>query len=315
MAINLANKTRVTPPAPPFPFGNIKDTTPSDKGTPVNVETYGDFHQFFAKMADLSGITLNDLPDNDTNSYQYVQAMLNVINQGVGKAFVLSQIGTYTANDLIILFGCAITPTIPGLSSITAGAIYYNDYIYYVPSGFVNTAPGETLVYKIDESVTPKFMFLDNGISGTGIADYNDATVKPLHYFTNVVTDIFTSASFTSSASDASIDTIQAKKIGRLVTLDMSITQIYKADTGGGDTVCDFIFKPGFIPNPSGSYQRNFDAIITDGSLVLQQIRVVNMTIIGFSNIFRIYGNNTNNGGAYNRQAKFNLSITYETIS
>ena len=56
MAIKLEDKTRVEAPGVDYPYGQIKDSTPTVKGTPVNVEVYGDFHQYFARLLAESGI-------------------------------------------------------------------------------------------------------------------------------------------------------------------------------------------------------------------------------------------------------------------
>lgn len=58
-----------------YPYGRIKDNTGAGDGTPVNEFVYGDIHQFFAKLITLSGIVPNDLPDNEINGYQTIQAL------------------------------------------------------------------------------------------------------------------------------------------------------------------------------------------------------------------------------------------------
>lgn len=80
MAYNITDKTNTTPPNGTYPFGNIKDDTGANDGTPVDVKTYADFHQFFAKLANLAGITLNGLPDNATNGFQLISALQALIN-------------------------------------------------------------------------------------------------------------------------------------------------------------------------------------------------------------------------------------------
>jgi len=74
----LATKTNVAAPSVAYPFGNIRNKTLSVAGTPVDVEVYGDFHQFFEKMFDASGITANGLPDNVTNGWQLYEALIKV---------------------------------------------------------------------------------------------------------------------------------------------------------------------------------------------------------------------------------------------
>ena len=73
--IKLENKKNVTAPDANFPFGNIKDDSGLGDGTPVDLEVYADFHQFFAKLFNLSGLTSNNLPESETNGFQYIEAL------------------------------------------------------------------------------------------------------------------------------------------------------------------------------------------------------------------------------------------------
>ncbi len=58
-----------------YPNGRIKDNSGSGDGTPVNEMVYGDIHEAFAKMMRLYGITYSNLPDNEINGYQLVEAI------------------------------------------------------------------------------------------------------------------------------------------------------------------------------------------------------------------------------------------------
>lgn len=85
--IKLENKSNVTAPSTAYPYGNIKDDGGIGDGTPVDRAVYADFHQFFAKLFNESGLVSNGLPDNETNGFQYYQALqrletnLALINQ------------------------------------------------------------------------------------------------------------------------------------------------------------------------------------------------------------------------------------------
>lgn len=57
-----------------FPDGRVKDNDGTDNGTPVSEQTKGDIHQLVQKLMRLYDITPNDLPDNETNGYQLVEA-------------------------------------------------------------------------------------------------------------------------------------------------------------------------------------------------------------------------------------------------
>lgn len=59
-----------------YPNGRIKDNDGSGNGTAVNENVYGDFHQTIAKLMRLYGIAPNGLPDNETNGFQIVDALI-----------------------------------------------------------------------------------------------------------------------------------------------------------------------------------------------------------------------------------------------
>lgn len=58
-----------------YPKGRIKDNVGSG-GTPINEFVYGDFHEMKDKLMRLYGIVHNNLPDNETNGYQFVEALI-----------------------------------------------------------------------------------------------------------------------------------------------------------------------------------------------------------------------------------------------
>lgn len=174
----LQNKTNVTAPNAQFPYGAVKDNTGTNNGTPVNVDTYGDMHQFFEKLFAESGLTANGLPDDATNGFQLYQALITAGNYAFAQDIIKGLIGGYTTNDLIVLWGCVVSATIPGSSTITTGAIFYNGIIYKVPAATVVTILGETLVFKINATTQPGTIYLTNGTAGSGIANYNQSSVK-----------------------------------------------------------------------------------------------------------------------------------------
>ena len=78
---NKANLANIDLSDPNYLYGRIKNNTGSDDGTPVNERVYGDVHQFFAKLISLAGITPNDLPDNELNGYQTIDALINLASK------------------------------------------------------------------------------------------------------------------------------------------------------------------------------------------------------------------------------------------
>lgn len=71
-------------PTSDYPKGRIRDkntaVAPPVRGTPINEMLYGDIVQFFHRLVTLGGVTENALPDNITNGYQLVEALLNSVN-------------------------------------------------------------------------------------------------------------------------------------------------------------------------------------------------------------------------------------------
>lgn len=100
MALKILDKPNVNPVSGAYPYGDIKDNTGGGNGTPVNRVVYADFHQFFARIADLAGIVLNGLPDNLTNGFQFVQALQALIATAVaGEASIRSANDTTLQNN------------------------------------------------------------------------------------------------------------------------------------------------------------------------------------------------------------------------
>lgn len=92
MAVGIENYPNLdtTDPAN-YPAGNIKDNPGDATGTPMNVLTTADIHQFFYKLLDRAGITADGVPDNVGNGYQYINALFdeNQSTPTVGTGWVL----------------------------------------------------------------------------------------------------------------------------------------------------------------------------------------------------------------------------------
>ncbi len=77
----------VIAPGAPYSFGRVKN---APTGTIVDEAMMGDITQFFQKAANASGTTYNDLPDNDTNGYQYYDAVMSPKFDSTGIVFTNS---------------------------------------------------------------------------------------------------------------------------------------------------------------------------------------------------------------------------------
>lgn len=58
-----------------YPDGRIKDNTGSGDGTGVNERVYGDIHSTISKLLRLYAISPNNLPDNEANGFQIIDAL------------------------------------------------------------------------------------------------------------------------------------------------------------------------------------------------------------------------------------------------
>lgn len=117
MAYKITTKPNTHPVDATYPYGDIKDNTGSNDGTPVNRLVYADFHQFFAKMAAYAGVTLNDLPDNEVNGYQFFEALLRTI--AVRRKVI--NIGVW---DMDATASITIEPAITGLDETTVRSFH-----------------------------------------------------------------------------------------------------------------------------------------------------------------------------------------------
>lgn len=126
----LVNKPNVEAPDGDFPFGRIKDKVGSNPGTPVNEVVYGDIHQFFEKLMDLSGEVANGLPESEYSGFQLINALVGVFG-GMRRAVV--NIGEWNMDaDASILIETTLPFTaVRGISFV----IFRDDQVVVYPNG------------------------------------------------------------------------------------------------------------------------------------------------------------------------------------
>lgn len=118
----LSNIANTDIPDADYPKGRIRNRNLGGgiPGTPVIEEVYGDIIQFFQKLVDVAGITENDLPDNESNGHQLLEAFVdyikdtdnigyeNVVTVGLGSDLTISSMGNNSAavaiNDTEVAF-------------------------------------------------------------------------------------------------------------------------------------------------------------------------------------------------------------------
>jgi len=82
-----------------YPSGRIKDNSGVGDGTAVNEATKGDFHQMLEKLMRLYAIIPNDLPDNEANGFQLIDALRGLASKN-DFIYPLSTNGTILSVDI-----------------------------------------------------------------------------------------------------------------------------------------------------------------------------------------------------------------------
>jgi hypothetical protein len=78
LATGLENYPNTTGVSGAYPNKDIKDETGLNDGTPFNKLVYSDMHQLLAKLLRAVGVVANGLPENETNGFQYLLAIMGV---------------------------------------------------------------------------------------------------------------------------------------------------------------------------------------------------------------------------------------------
>lgn len=154
MAIELKDKPNTQPATgagsdPNYPYGNIKDDTGSNDGTPVDKTVYADFHQFFARMLALGGITANGLPDNLADGFQYMEAFLALTDRYSCESTTSVNLGTTSVQTFVSFTVPANMDYSNSVPVRIVDASNTNNYIL----GIVATYSGTTLQVLVDRVV------------------------------------------------------------------------------------------------------------------------------------------------------------------
>ena len=164
-----------------YPNGRIKDNTGAGNGTPVNEFTKGDIHEFFDKALRLYGIPHNGIPDNETNGYQLIDAVvalaskndfnldLTSVSSGGGLELnVPLKLGKLLPNETFILKAAADKTTetnVKGtLDNVSKTVTFLGDFKSGEYVRMVNTPSAIILVRLVDyfnlESAASELLFL-----------------------------------------------------------------------------------------------------------------------------------------------------------
>jgi hypothetical protein len=145
-----------------YPNGRIKDNTGSGNGTPVNEFVYGDLHEMKDKLMRLYGIVPNDLPDNESNGFQLIDALRALaskndfildLTDSSGILQVPIKLGFMLQKESVLcLSGVNFTAQtqIKGIDNVTytisiLGSFKSGEYVR-----LIKTAMGVTLIREVD---------------------------------------------------------------------------------------------------------------------------------------------------------------------
>ena len=94
MAINLTAKPNVDPADSDFPYGNVKDNSGTNNGTPLNRLVLSDYIQFFHKLMAEAGVAYNGDLDNQANGWQFYEAFRRLTRPYKVMTGTINQSGT-----------------------------------------------------------------------------------------------------------------------------------------------------------------------------------------------------------------------------
>jgi hypothetical protein len=152
MAIRITDFPNTDAPDSDFPYGNVRNNTGSNDGTPVDKETMADMYQFFARMMTKanevdSTFNYNGLPDNAYSGFQFFEALGLAIN---GAWQTPSYAGNFIADGTTpikfrLLGSKRVRVRGKSNSSIPAG-ITGDELVWTIPAGIYRPALKSTHV-------------------------------------------------------------------------------------------------------------------------------------------------------------------------
>lgn len=89
----LQNKVDVTAPGGANDYGQIKDDTGANDGTPIDLDLLTDGAVFLERLIDKSGIIANGLRDDNVNGYQIYEAFRKLARPYNAYSALISQTG------------------------------------------------------------------------------------------------------------------------------------------------------------------------------------------------------------------------------
>ena len=229
-----------------------------------------------------TGITSSSQQPYTKTTHEWYNAM----SKDVAEAFVKSLIpsSAYTGK-LVILSGCELTGTNPGLRTVSDGWVWYSGEIFRVNAGTFTTGVGEVGVWSINTVATnltfsdnaskpvhqERTFVISNGASGSGLFDEDSTSVLTVitPYEQNkdgVITISFQIGTWNMDSSPTRFVTIAGIADTKIVELSAFII----SDTGSGvyskpiDYVDILSGSPTLSGIPSGSIRTSGGVVVID---------------------------------------------------
>jgi hypothetical protein len=272
-----------------YPYGDVKD---NPSGTIIDRKSNADLQQFFQKLADSAGITLNSLADNSTNGFQLTEALSKVIGNHAAQIVISMIGGTYDPTKVYILYGCA--------TRADNGYALYDGEIYFI-QGNSGSACGGMLV-DIVTVFSPvlytggvQSLQIACGTSGTGIANF--ANVIYVNKWKAVTGTVFSGIGITVDTGDVIFN--RYIQVGNTITYQLRLNTV-TIGASAANMQISLPFVPTSLVN-TGFYQI-CGWSPTEGVLV---------AIFSANDIFVQKVDSTNFSTGTNNRA-FDISVTFE---
>lgn len=146
--IDLTDKTNTNPADADFPFGSVRDKTPSLGGTKYDKNTMSDYIQFFHKMMSESGVVPNGQLDNATNGWQLYEAFRKLTRSYRIYQATITQDSTNAPVAVIHFNDLGFTPV---WSRVTNG--------FYQLTSTNNFTDGKTVVRPMSGGLSTPYQF------------------------------------------------------------------------------------------------------------------------------------------------------------
>jgi len=137
----------VLAPDSDYPYGQIVD---DPNGTRINVKSSGDIWQFFQRFLDKAGMTPNGDPDNETNGFQFVAAVVNQIQREAAAIAETCGAGAGSTTPVHVA-GMNVTGSVP--VTIHAGWFYYNGMLVWFPGDTYTPSSYAQMTITINEGL------------------------------------------------------------------------------------------------------------------------------------------------------------------